>query len=268
MSISVVIPCFNHGAFLQEAVNSVLASAYKEIEIIIIDDGSNDEQTLTVIEQYRGKGFKVLTHSNAGLAFSRNKGIEAATGKYILPLDADNRIRPDYINKAVALLDTGCCDIVYAKPHFFGKQVTHRLYTTGAFEISHLLNNNYIDACAVYRKTVWQATNGYDQNMPYQGMEDWEFWISSYFNNFKFEFIDEELFDYRISAGSMITSVINDKLEANHQYIIRKHKNNVISLINRQSVFEKFHQNDQRNYLRTSLKYLVKFLKHNLIKSS
>jgi glycosyltransferase involved in cell wall biosynthesis len=265
VKLSIIIPCFNDGQYLKEAVDSVLAYNDHPVEIIIVNDGSTDEPTLAMLNQFESKNIKVLSHSNKGLAFTRNRGIREAKGTYILPLDADNKIRPDYIKKAIHLLDSGSSDIVYAKPFFFGEDIPERKYIARKFDGNELLNYNYIDACAIYRKTVWEGTGGYDEKMPFQGHEDWEFWLNSFIAGFRFEYIDEELFEYRINSNSMIANVSSEKNEKNKDYIILKHKAYILDKIHEGICYKEFYENDQVNYLRTSLKYFVKFFK-NLIR--
>lgn len=261
MILSVVIPCYNHGRFVQEAIDSVLTYQDQPVEIIIVDDGSTDLLTINKIDELKKAGHHIIQHKNSGLAFSRNAGILAARGKYILPLDADNKIKSDYIRKAIELLDQGICDIVYAKPSFFGEDIPERKFLPYEFLGHRLFSSNYIDACAIFRKSVWKEIGGYDEKMPYQGHEDWEFWLKCYVNGFRFVFINEELYEYRIDKGSMITQVSAQKHEANHDYIITKYKIQILNYIEKTHSFQLFYENDQKNYLRTSFKYLVKFLK-------
>ena len=199
-ALSVIIPCFNHGQYIQEAIDSVLQIKNIGYEIIIIDDGSTDPFTISKLHELKETGFTILSQHNSGLAHTRNKGIEAASGKYILPLDADNKIKPEYIYKALPLLESDEFDIVYSKPLFFGTYSSGRHYKTRPFEIMDLIVENYIDACAVYKKEVWEKLNGYDTTMPYPGQEDWEFWIHAFAKKCAFKFLDEELFYYRIET--------------------------------------------------------------------
>lgn len=259
--VSVIIPCYNDGHFLHDAVNSVLDSSYNNIEIIIINDGSTDLNTLKVLEQLEQKGIKILHQSNKGLGFSRNRGIQEAKGKYILPLDADNKVTADYIKKAVKWLETLDYDIVYAKPFFFGEDLPERKFITYAFNGSDLLSRNYIDACAVFQKTVWEQVANYDEHMPFAGHEDWEFWVHSFLKGFRFKFIDEELFGYRINKKSMIGNMTDDRFEANQNYILLKHKVAVLDQVRKGIYYQKFYENDQKNYFRTTLKYFVKAVK-------
>src|SRR5271156_2351481 len=91
--VSVVIPCFNHGAFLPEAVASVINIKRNDIELIVVDDGSTDERTGKEMDALVAQGINVVRQENKGLAAARNAGILLAKGEYILPLDADNRLR-------------------------------------------------------------------------------------------------------------------------------------------------------------------------------
>src|SRR5437899_68511 len=95
--VSVIIPCFNHGEFLMDAVHSVEECARTLYEIIIVNDGSTDPPTVQLLKDLEEKGYNIINQNNQGLAAARNNGIAAATANYILPLDADNKIRPEYI---------------------------------------------------------------------------------------------------------------------------------------------------------------------------
>ena len=257
MTLSIIIPCFNHGAFIQEAINSVLALKGIVYEIIIVNDGSTDAGTIRKIEELERAGFQVLSHTNHGLAYSRNRGIEAAKGTCILPLDADNKIKPEYVYKALPLLEGNDCDVVYAKPAFFGNVTRERLFATRAMNISELSMLNYIDACAIYKKSVWQQLNGYDRHMPFPGQEDWEFWIHAYTKNFRFRFIDEELFYYRIEANSMISvTVRSDRNAANQEYIFHKHSGFFRNLLVSLYYTSKMREYDMQHPFRTFVKYL------------
>ena len=207
MDISIIIPCYNHGHLIQDAIDSVLQCQGISYEIIIVNDGSTDDYTITKITELESLGYNIVTHENHGLGYTRNAGIRQARGKYILPLDADNKIKPEYIYKSLKILNNGLADIVYANPIFFGEIISTRKFKTKDFNSTRLFFGNYIDACAIYRKEVWVKVGGYEEKMPIQGHEDWEFWLNAHINNFKFYHINEELYYYRILSNSM--SIIN-----------------------------------------------------------
>ncbi len=224
--VSIVIPCYNHGKYILDAVNSVEKISDRTLyEMIIVNDGSTDEYTNNVLKDLAQKGYNVIFQENKGLAASRNVAISLSKAEYILPLDADNMIRPEYVFKAIKILDENKdISIVYADAAFFGEKTG--IMCQRPYNLQLLMLNNTIDACAVYRKKVWEANGGYDQNMPATGIEDWDLWLGASFKGFKFHYINEVLFDYRVLGNSMIRNLYASKKkgDANFEYMIVKHR--------------------------------------------
>jgi glycosyltransferase involved in cell wall biosynthesis len=221
--ISVVIPYFNHGSYILEAIESVELNDHKLFEIIIVNDGSTDPKSLEVIESLTNNGYNVINQLNQGLGTARNNGIKAAQGKYILPLDSDNKINPLYLKMSIDILDADdSIGVVYGNPVFFGDISEKRTWKTPAFNKTVLLFANYIDACAIFRKQLWENVGGYDEKMPWMGHEDWDFWIRISALNNKFYHINESMFYYRVISNSMISSVGTSKEIDNYAHIIKK----------------------------------------------
>ena len=260
--LSVIIPCYNHGHFIQDAIDSVLELKNIDYEIIIIDDGSTDLLTIEKLNELKLSGFNVVSHKNSGLAYTRNAGIQLAKGKYILPLDSDNKIKAEYVEKAIPILENKEYDIIYAKPIFFGELLKGRLFKTFEFNLEELLVGNYIDACAIFKKEVWVKNEGFDAKMPIQGSEDWEFWLNAASNNFKFYFIDEKLYYYRLVENSMIiTSLMQGSFAKNYEYIFKKHHSLFQYKFLEYYTYKKIKKFEDANPIRTCLKYLLKSLK-------
>lgn len=222
--LTVIIPCYNHGIYLEEAIGSVLSVKNVNIEIVVINDGSTDPKTLDILEQLNTKNIHIINQENKGPCAARNAGIKIAKGKYILTLDSDNIIKPEFVYKSLNILNETNFDIVYSKPQFIGENLPERMFQTREFDIYKLLQGNFIDTCSIYNKEVWVMNMGYETNIPYKGFEDWEFWINSYSNGFKFKFIDEELFYYRITSNSLISQYHDMvKRKMNYTFILNKH---------------------------------------------
>lgn len=224
IKLSVVIPCYNHGEFILQAIASVESCQAKVYEILIVNDGSTDPLTQKVLQALSDRGYSVINQENQGLAIARNHGISLAKGRYILPLDSDNKIRPNYITKAIEILDNEPeVGVVYGNFEFFGG-VTG-VQEVPEFDINLILRGNYIDACAVFRKTAWQDAGGYDGKIPEQlGYEDWDFWLSVAEKGWHFYHIDEVLFDYRLRSNSMVSRCnIPEKRWELFRYISTKH---------------------------------------------
>lgn len=219
--VSAVIPCFNHGEFLAEAAGSVISLARCDIELIVVDDGSTDERTLREMDVLRKRGIQVIRQENKGLAAARNAAIAVCSGEYILPLDADNRVRPTYFECAVRILDQNPkVGVVYGDAQYMGERTG--VWHVGPFERERLLEWNFIDACAVYRRTVWEQNGGYDGTMPVQGLEDWDFWLSTMEHGWEFAYVPEVLFDYRVASGSMIAGTHGFEAQV-EDFIATKH---------------------------------------------
>ena len=202
--VSVVIPCFNHGEFLPEAVASVTQIVRNDIELIVVDDGSNDERTCGEMDKLEVQGIKVIRQPNKGLAAARNAGILASGGQYIFPLDADDHLRPGWIDDGIRILDTNPeVGVVYGDGEYIGVRTGR--WHVGPFNREQLLRWNQIAACALYRRSVWEQNNGYDGAMPVQGFEDWDFWLGALENGWRFAYVPEVLFDYRVAKESMLT---------------------------------------------------------------
>jgi len=228
--ISIIIPCYNMGAYLQETIDSV--SSYpnpNDYEIIIVNDGSTDIPTLELLKKLEQQGFFVLNQENQGLAKARNNGIKLAKGKYILPLDADNKIRHNYISESIKLLEQNeNIDVIYGNKQHFDEE--NKLVNVSDFDFTLLCTKNYIDACAVYRKSIWNKVSGYDENMPVMGYEDWDFWLRIALQGARFYHINEVTFDYRVRGNSMINDT-NKKYDTILNYILNKKELGVVTAV-------------------------------------
>lgn len=222
--VSVVIPCYNHGQYLEDALNSLEKCDSTLFEVIIVNDGSTDEYTNQYLLDLSRKGYNVISQKNSGLGAARNEGIKKAKGKFILPLDADNRIYPDYITKSLEVFEKyDDIAVVYGNANYIGEKTG--ILKPGPFNLQRLMLGNYIDACAVIKKTVIEEVGFYD-NMRIMGYEDWDLWLRIGFKDYKFYYVDEVLFDYRVINNSMMRSLNADVKRQNEieQYFIEKYK--------------------------------------------
>jgi glycosyltransferase involved in cell wall biosynthesis len=230
-TVSIVIPCYNHGAVLREALASIEQVRNDNLcEVIIVNDGSTDTETCQLLKELAGSKYTILNQSNRGLGAARNAGVAAARGKFILPLDSDNRIRKPYLTEGVRLLQQNPkLGVVYGDAENFGEK-TGREHVPD-FNLLYLIRGNYIDACALYRKAVWDSVQGYDEKMPWMGYEDWDFWRRVALQGWQFHHLKEIAFDYRVSGGSMLRSQTNLHQEELKAYIAGKRESDVLQSI-------------------------------------
>jgi glycosyltransferase involved in cell wall biosynthesis/predicted SAM-dependent methyltransferase len=209
VAVSVIIPCYKQAEFLREAVESVLAQTYTSWEVVIVNDGSPDDTSAVaqaIILQHPTRAIRLIEKTNGGLSDARNAGIRLARGDYILPLDADDKIHPEFLAKTVSLLEKHPeSGIAYTDWLYFGAHQTLRHAIDYNFE-RLCTKENLFTCTSLYRKTAWVTTGGYNTNMT-KGLEDWDFWINCGKHGFTGKRIPEPLFFYRAKAGSMIHTV-------------------------------------------------------------
>jgi hypothetical protein len=222
-TVAIVIPCCNHGEFLLEAIASVEQAVSVSYELIIVNDGSRDRHTLEILARLRRAGYRIVDQDNRGVAEARNRGIREANCRIVLPLDADNRLRPGFVEAALEVLTRdGSVMAVYGDRMEYGLR-SGRVHV-GVPDLNRLLCGNYIDACAMIRVEAWRACGGYDPEMPAQGNEDWDLWLSMLERGFTLHRLDMETFDYRVRPDSMVSATEDPEVRtAIERYVLAKH---------------------------------------------
>lgn len=227
--ISVLIPCFNHGAFVGDAIASVRAQTFTDVEVLVVDDGSTEAATLRVLEELARGGVVVRRTENRGLPAARNLAARHATGEFLCALDADDRLAPEWFAKAVAVLDARP-DIAF---------VSHWLETFGderwtwapeRCDLPALLARNTVNGAAVVRRASFDAVGGYDESMR-DGCEDWDFWLRLVKAGHQGHIVPEVLFHYRRRADSMSRVMLEEQayrrplqaLVSRHERAYREH---------------------------------------------
>lgn len=236
--VSIIMPCYNDGEFIEESIQSAINQSYENTELIIIDDGSTDKKTKDIFIKNKWPKTKIIRSNHIGVSAARNLGINISEGMYILPLDADDLIERNYIEKCVKVLNSdNKIGIVYCKAKFFGKRSGY--WDIPKYNLEKMLVENLIFNTAMYRKTDWELTGGYDIKMK-AGMEDYDFWLSLIEIGKDVFQIPEVLFHYRIKNNSRNTKFQSDidsiirTYEAvydNHSVLFNKNKEVYIKIL-------------------------------------
>lgn len=223
--VSVIIPIYNAEAYLKETLDSVLASDYEALEVVMVDDGSKDG-SLAIAKEYAQKDVrcKVLHQENAGVSVARNRAIQASHGKYILPVDADDKIGTTYIRHAVEVIEKDDnIRVVGCHARKFG--AVNEEWRLPKFSYRLLARKNMIPVSALFRKSDWERCGGYCEANRYR--EDWGFWISMFELGGTYHLLDEEGLFYRVGSHHSLR----------HQ--AKNHKRAIVDVINRRhSAFE------------------------------
>ena len=242
--VSVIIPCYNHGHFLKETVFSVIKQTYTNWECIIINDGSTDD-TENIAKELCTTDLRIryLHKNNAGLSAARNTGIAKAVGIYILPLDADDLLLPDYIQTTIEVLESEKnIRLIYTGTQLFGMENGVR---NEPFILKNFMLKNLIPCTALFYKEDWKKVNGYNEKM-LNGYEDWDFWMSLIENGVNVKKNDRLLFNYRRTLNSMSKNMDSNTILNIQDEIFERHKAFYLKVLDNPLTLSLKLQNQQR----------------------
>jgi glycosyltransferase involved in cell wall biosynthesis len=218
--ISIIIICYNIERYIGEAIESTLKQDYADKEIIVVNDGSTDD-SIKIIKRYP---IKLINISNRGISGARNAGIMNAQGEYLVTLDGDDTLEPNFISETIKLMRPGI-GVVYTDSMFFGKENRKTWRTLGrknAFDKFSLLDLMYVNrvmCCCLVRKEAAIQCGGYNTRL-LNGYEDWNFWIDIMKRGWKFVRCPQPLFNYRIRTDSI--SENNEYWDRDNKLLIMK----------------------------------------------
>ncbi|MCI8875050.1 MAG: glycosyltransferase [Lachnospiraceae bacterium] len=221
--VSVIMPCYNDGKYIEEAVESVFAQTYKNIELIVIDDGSDEQETIDILNRL-GDRIVLLKTNHLRPAGARNYGITRATGKYILPVDSDDKIDSTYVAKAVEILEKNQnIGVVYCEADLFGEKSGK--WDLPSYSFDKMLLDNVVFVTALFYREDWEKVGGFNTHM-LAGMEDYDFWLAILALGKEIYQIPEILFHYRIKPVSRTTGFQSDyvQMQATYRQIYDNHK--------------------------------------------
>ncbi|WP_165009115.1 glycosyltransferase family 2 protein [Neisseria yangbaofengii] len=224
--VTVMIPYYNCGKYIAETLESVDSQHYPNLEIVVVDDGSNTTEATqldNILKNY--PHIHLIRQDNKGLSAARNAASRIAKGSYYLFLDADDLILPDYISECVAVLEgRPDCKLVYPQTEFFDAQTG--LWKLPPYKnLKKLLEGNHIPAIALHRAEDFHRLGGFDENL--KSHEDWDLWIRMLEYGGEAHQIDRILFRYRRrqDQSSLSNHLINqtEAVKASWQDVYIKH---------------------------------------------
>jgi glycosyltransferase involved in cell wall biosynthesis len=227
--VSVVVPCYNQGAWLGEALDSALAQTFSDLEIIVVDDGSTDPDTRAALDALDRPRTRVLRIANRGLPGARNAGIREAKGEFVCCLDSDDVLEPTLLEKSIALLDARP-DVTFVSHWLrtFGDESWE--WTPERCDFPALLDANTVNGAAPVRRQALLDAGLFDETMT-GGCEDWDLWITLVERGHVGAILPEFLFRYRRRADSMSRLMaraggnvaLYERLARKHEASYRRH---------------------------------------------
>lgn len=224
LSISIIVPLYNQAQYIEECLDAVIAQTFENWECIIINDGSTDDSAAKVAPYVQEDArFRYIAIENSGVSVARNQGLEHARNEWILALDGDDKIAPNYLEEAVLVIEQEEVDIIYAEARFFG--TFDAPWDLPVFERERILLHNQFYVSAFFKKSIALEIGGFDNDM-LVGLEDWEFWLRYLLSGRRTVKKMPILgFYYRIKSDSRNASILQNKSkhDACKTYIYAKH---------------------------------------------
>jgi hypothetical protein len=215
MKFSVVVPCFNLGRFLTDCLESIACQTVPPGEVVVVDDGSTDQQTVELCSRLHDYDYPFVIRSlrkpNGGVSSTRNHGIRHSSGDVVLPVDADDKLAPDAVQAFTEFFERNPeVDVCYPDFFHFGNEDT---FSPGfTFNRWRLTQQNIIATASAVRRRVFDAGYWYDETMR-RGNEDWEFWMRTCaLGPFRAVPLKRPTFLYRRWGFSMSAAVDHDRV--------------------------------------------------------
>jgi len=202
--VSIIIPNYNHSEYLGRSIRSALNQTYKNIEIIVVDDGSTDN-SLRIAEQYEKNGVHLIKKRHTDQQDTCNVGVSRSKGKYFVFLDADDLLHPQYVELTLEHFKKNPSKaFVYTQHVRFG--VVNILFRSQKYDPCELYvtSNNFITSTSLMKKEVYEQNGGHSVSIPY--FYDYDFYLTLAENGFEGVLLDKPLFFYRKTDGHSVSN--------------------------------------------------------------
>lgn len=216
IKVSIIIPVFSSGKYLLATLKSIREKV--PTQIIIVNDGSTDKQTLSILKSLDNKKYLIVNQKNAGTAAARNNGAKLAKGEYLLFLDSDDLIEKNFCTKLAAILDKNRnIDFVYPSTILFDNEIG--FWNSLEYNPTLVKYYNYFVITSLMRKDMFFRIGAFDES--YKQIEDREFWIRTIKNKIKGQ-KSNALFFYRKLEDSKLAQINKNKEIWKHEMEVRK----------------------------------------------
>lgn len=218
--VSIIIPYFRGPGFLKEAVASALGQAYSQIEVIVVDDCSLEEKAQAALSAFTDSRIRIISHEkNRGAAAARNTAGMAARGQFILPLDADDRLDPRYVQATIPYLADPKIGGVYTAVKSFGGD--EAIYAQDWTVSGIVSGESGALICMLYRKELFDQLGGYD--VRWRVGEDSDFYLRAVAKGWEFKRLEEVLYYYRKHDSSVTSNHAAESQTEMAQNLLRYH---------------------------------------------
>jgi len=222
--VSIIMPVYNYGSMFEKSIQSVFNSTYKNIELIIVNDGSTDDYVISKLKTLESHpNIKIIHQENLGPSSARNNGIKNSTGEFILPLDSDDMVLPEYIQNCVSILKNNKnISPVYCDTNHIGQ--SQGIQQRPEWSMDRLIQGPFIVNCSMFHREAFDSCGGYDTNL--FGWEDYDLWIRMGLKGYSGKRIPKPLFVYfHHEKDGTVSTLANQNQQELYNKIINKNFN-------------------------------------------
>ena len=223
IKVSIIIPFYNHGKFIKECLSSAVKQTYTNIEIVIVNDGSNKENVDLLRQAVKPyENVKIIHQENQGPCSAKNNGVSKSSGEWLLFLDSDNILYPDFVNKGVDIISQDkTINWIFGDFEYIGNKTGKK--TQGIPDSKKAVFMSPVDNCILIKKKIFNEIGQFDIKLNRLGLEDWDMIISLIERKEKYHKINDITFKYRVVDNSRTNLEANKQLDEIKKYIATKH---------------------------------------------
>lgn len=246
--MTVVIPCFNQAEFLPECLRSIQAQDLPDWEVVVVDDASSDADPAALVARAADPRVRLVRHEvNRGQGAARNTGLSHARAPLVLPVDADDRLHPEYLSATLAAIREGKgADCAFTEWQLFGSEDEVWRWE-GPYGFPTLLSRQTIPGPGtLMTKKLWERAGGYSEDKLLIGNEDWDFWIAATATGVHPAHVARPLYLYRRHDASMSSTFLDKAAYFQQEIIYFRHR----------KVFDRFQEGGRfraSGYLRSAV---------------
>jgi glycosyltransferase involved in cell wall biosynthesis len=254
--VAIIIPFYQHDAFLRDSVDSALAQTTKNIEVIVVDDCSPGLPAADILGAYSDARLKIeRTSRRCGVSAARNEGIRLADAEYFFPLDSDDLMEPGCIADLLGAVESGYSG-AFPYTQVFGSETW---IWKPEFKLPQLLVNGAPGA-VLFNQNVVASVGGYREDLT--GAEDLDFFVTALENGHAFACVEKPLYHYRKHSANSDSKVcwLPGDLIANHQATIESYAFEVAQLyeirraVEEDELFDQLQRHNRLEYITRQIK--------------
>jgi len=205
MLVSIIITSYNYDKYIRECIDSCLNQTFDDYEVIVVNDGSTDSTKKTLLNYAKNEKVKIFNNTNSGIEKASNFGILKAIGKYIVRVDADDKLEKNFLKELVSTIKLKQVSFVYSNYWTIDENsnIIDKIVLPGFSKTEIMNRGDFLATGTLYNKEILQKIGFYNENSINCGLENYELIIKLLLKDYKGYLVDRPLFYYRRHSSNI-----------------------------------------------------------------